>query len=289
MPRILHALCRIVYGVIGVCCAVHRTRREGASVHPGPIRKTTMKLLLVEENPELSRWYADLLRAEHYTVDSVADGETADALLKLQRYDLVLLEMHLPRVGGKGVLIRLRRRGDNAPVMMLTAHGSIEDKVDCFDAGADDYLLKPFDTREFLARVKALTRRQGADKAASLRCGDLHYRSDTRQFRHNDTLLHLRRREHAILEALMLHQGRTVSKHTLMENVFSLDDEPSRDAIDIYIHRLRKHLAHTSAQILTLRGLGYILRVKDAALADHDLADDERGAVQPTFEQAHER
>lgn len=227
-----------------------------------------MKLLLIEENPQFAHWFVELLRGQRYTVDSVSDGESADSLLKLQRYDLVLLEMNLPRMSGKSVLARLRRRGDNAAVMMLTAHASIEDKVDCFDAGADDYLVKPFDTRELLARVKALIRRQGTDKAACLTCGDLHYRSDTRQFCHNDTALNLRRREHAILESLMLHQGRTVSKQALMESVFSLEDEPSRDAIDIYIHRLRKHLAHSTAQILTLRGLGYILRAKDAALVD---------------------
>lgn len=243
-----------------------------------------MKLLLIEENPQYARWFIELLRAQRYTVDSVGDGESADSLLKLQRYDLVLLEMNLPGMSGKSVLLRLRRRGDNAAVMMLTARGSIEDKVDCFDAGADDYLVKPFDTRELLARVKALIRRQGADKAACLSCGDLHYRSDTRQFRRNETPLNLRRREHSILEALMLHQGRTVSKHALMENVFSLDDEPSRDAIDIYIHRLRKHLAHSSAQILTLRGLGYILREKDAALVDHG----ECGAAQPELMPARE-
>ncbi|RAR61288.1 winged helix family two component transcriptional regulator [Paraburkholderia unamae] len=240
-----------------------------------------MKLLLVEENVELGRWLCGLLREENFTVDWMADGEAADSLLKTQRYDLVIIEMHLPRMSGKTVLTRLRRRQDNIPVMMMTVHGSIEDKVDCFEAGADDYLVRPFDTRELLARIKALIRRQFADRSARLTCGDLHYRSDTREFRHNDTRLGLRRREHAILEALMLHQGRTVSKHTLMENIFGLDDEPSRDAIDIYIHRLRKHLAPSSAQILTLRGIGYILRARDAPLCEP--------TAEPTLQAAHER
>jgi len=223
-----------------------------------------MKLLLVEDNVELSHWIVNLLRAENFAVDCVLDGESADSVLTTQRYDVVLLDMRLPRMSGKDVLARLRRRRDNVPVLMLTAHGSIDDKVDCFSAGADDYVVKPFDGRELVARIKALIRRQLSDKSGWLMCGDLQYISDTREFRHSDVPLGLRRREHAILETLMLRQGKTVSKTTLMDSVFGLDDEPSADAIDIYIHRLRKHLAGSSAQIMTLRGLGYILRTRDA-------------------------
>jgi two-component system response regulator TctD len=219
-----------------------------------------MKLLLVEDNVELSHWIVNLLRAENFVVDCVADGENAEVVLTTQSYDVVLLDMRLPRMSGKDVLARLRRRGDNVPVLMLTAHGSIDDKVNCFSAGADDYVVKPFDARELVARIKALIRRQSGEKAARLTCGDLQYLSDTREFHHNDSPLALRRREHMILETLMLRQGKTVSKVALMESIFSLDDEPSADAIDIYIHRLRKHLATSSAQIMTLRGLGYILR-----------------------------
>lgn len=224
-----------------------------------------MKLLLVEDSADLAHWIVNLLRSENFAVDCAPDGETADAILATQRYDVVLLDMRLPRMSGKDVLARLRRRGDNAPVLMLTAHGSIDDKVDCFSAGADDYVVKPFDARELVARIKALIRRQSGGKAKSLVCGDLHYNTDTREFSHNDVPLALRRREHAILETLMLRQGKTVSKTDLMESVYSLEDEASTDAIDIYIHRLRKHLASSSAQIMTLRGLGYILRTKDGA------------------------
>ncbi|KLU20591.1 transcriptional regulator [Caballeronia mineralivorans PML1(12)] len=223
-----------------------------------------MKLLLVEDNAELSRLVVNLLRDENFAVDCVPDGERANMVLTAQRYDAVLLDIRLPGMDGKEVLARLRRRGDKVPVLMLTAHDSTDDKVDCFSAGADDYLVKPFDARELLARVKALIRRQSGDMSVGLICGDLQYISDTREFRHNNTPLLLRGREHTILETLMLRQGKTVSKATLMESMFSLDDEPSADAIDIYIHRLRKHLSMSSAQIKTLRGLGYILRCKDA-------------------------
>ncbi|AJZ56561.1 hypothetical protein OI25_7660 [Paraburkholderia fungorum] len=224
-----------------------------------------MKLLLVDDNAELARWIVNLLRAENFVIDCVGDGESADRVLRTQRYEAVLLDIRLPGMDGKEVLARLRRRGDNMPVLMLTANGSTDEKVDCFSAGADDYVVKPFDARELVARIKALIRRQADAMSGCLVCGDLQYIPDTRDFCHNNQPLALRPREHTILEALMLKQGKTVSKTTLMESVFSLDDEPSADAIDIYIHRLRRHLAPSSAQIITLRGLGYILRSRDAA------------------------
>ena len=185
--------------------------------------------------------------------------------MKAQCYDVVLLDIKLPGMKGKEVLARLRRRGDKVPVVILTAYGSTDDKVDCFSAGADDYVVKPFDARELVARIKALIRRQAGAMSACLVCGDLQYIPDTRDFRHNDQPLALRPREHTILETLMLRQGKTVSKTALMESVFSLDDEPSADAIELYIHRLRRRLALSSAQIMTLRGLGYILRSSDTA------------------------
>jgi two-component system, OmpR family, response regulator TctD len=222
-----------------------------------------MKLLLVEDNPELAHWIVHLLRAESFVVDHVPDAEHAEYILANQSYDVALLDMRLPSMSGKELLMRLRRRGDSIPVLMLSAHGSIGDKLDCFAAGADDYVIKPFDARELVARIKALVRRRCAEKAVALVCGDLHYAFATREFRLSDTPFVLRRREHAILEALMLRQGKTVSKAMLVESIYSLDDTPSADAIDIYIHRLRKHLAESSAQIMTLRGLGYILRARD--------------------------
>ncbi|CAE6856968.1 MULTISPECIES: response regulator [Paraburkholderia] len=224
-----------------------------------------MKLLLVEDNAELAHWIVNLLRRENFAIDCVSDGESADRVLAAQCYDVVLLDIRLPRMDGKEVLARLRRRGDKVPVLMLTAHDSTDDKVDCFSAGADDYVVKPFDARELVARIKALIRRQSGAMSACLVCGDLEYLPDTREFRHKGTPLILRPREHTILETLMLRQGKTVSKVALMESMFTLDEEPSADAIDIYIHRLRKHLCMSSAQITTLRGLGYILRSNDTA------------------------
>ncbi|SAK67751.1 response regulator protein [Caballeronia fortuita] len=222
-----------------------------------------MKLLLVEDNAELAHWIVNLLKAESFVVDHVSNAECAVSMLNHQGYDVLLLDMRLPAMSGKELLGRLRRRGDTVPVLMLTAHGSIEDKVECFAAGADDFVVKPFDARELVARIKALVRRQSAQKAIALVCGQLHYEFDSREFSYGGVPLTLRRREHAILEALILRQGKTVSKSMLMESIFSLDDVASADAIDIYIHRLRKRLAGGNAQIMTLRGLGYILRARD--------------------------
>jgi DNA-binding response OmpR family regulator len=262
MQPLIRALCRFVsYGV-------RRAHHDAPSTEPLQARDKTMKLLLVENNVDLARWLVAQLRAANFTVDWLADGESADSLMQTQHYDLVLLEMHLPHMTGKTVLTRLRRRHDTIPVLIMTVHSSIDDKVACFEAGADDYLVRPFDTRELLARIKVLIRRQFPNRNIRLSCGDLHYRSDTREFRRNDTRLALRPREHGVLEALMLNQGKTVSKQALMESIFGLDDDPSRDAIDTYIHRLRKHLAHSGAQILTMRGIGYILCAKDAALCE---------------------
>ncbi|SAK86179.1 response regulator protein [Caballeronia catudaia] len=221
-----------------------------------------MKLLLVDDNAELSEWLVRLLKAEGFVIDYVPDAERAEAMLQQPGYDVVLLDIRLPSMSGKDLLARLRRRGKNMPVLMLTAHGSVDDKVDCFNAGADDYVVKPVDVRELVARIKALVRRQTGQHDSELTCGDLYYRFDTREFCLHDEILSLRRREHAILEALMLRQGKTVSKAMLVDSISSLDDAPSDDAIDIYIHRLRKHLSSSSAQIMTLRGLGYVLRTR---------------------------
>ncbi|MCC8392768.1 response regulator [Paraburkholderia sp. MMS20-SJTR3] len=227
-----------------------------------------MKLLLVEDDADLARWVMNLMQVEQFSVDWAQNGECAETLLGLQCYEAVLLDLRLPGMSGKELLARLRRKRDNVPVLMLTANGSTDDKVACFSCGADDYVVKPFDARELVARIKALIRRQAAGESGQAsECGDLRYLFDSREFVLQNERLPLRRREHAILEALILRQGKTVSKATLMDKVFTLEEEQSADAIDIYIHRLRKHLAASSAKIMTLRGLGYILREEQSCEA----------------------
>ncbi|MFC5474075.1 response regulator [Paraherbaspirillum soli] len=222
-----------------------------------------MKLLLIEDNPPLAHWLTKILKEDKFTVDVATDGEAADRVLQSENYDVVLLDLLLPKMNGKSVLRRLRERHNNVPVMILTASGSIDEKVDCLGAGADDYLVKPFEVRELVARIKALIRRQTPGKTAEMHCGNLRYDSNTRQFSVGEQLLALPGREHDVLEILMLKQGKTVSKTALMDGIFGLDEEPSADAIEIYIHRLRKKLEHCQAAIMTLRGLGYLLKKKD--------------------------
>lgn len=222
-----------------------------------------MKLLLIEDNPPLALWLTRILKEEKFTVDVAADGAAADQVLQSENYDAVLLDLMLPKMNGKNVLRRLRERHNNVPVMILTASGSIDEKVDCLGSGADDYLVKPFEVRELVARIKALIRRQSPDKATEMHCADLAYNSNTRQFSIEGKILTLPAREHDVLEILMLKQGKTVSKNALVNGIFGLGDEPSADAIEIYVHRLRKKLEHSQAAIMTLRGLGYLLKKRD--------------------------
>ncbi|MBP0590544.1 response regulator [Paraburkholderia sp. LEh10] len=222
-----------------------------------------MKLLLIEDNPTLSHWLARMLEQDSFALDAVQDGEAADRLLRMNRYDVVLLDLNLPRLSGKNVLRRLRQRGDATPVMILTASGSIDEKVELLGAGADDYLVKPFEVRELIARVKVMIRRQTAATANEVSCGDLVFDIDTRQFTLKGAPLNVTPRERSVLETLILRMGKTVSKAALMDSVVTHDDQPSEDALEIYVSRLRKKLDGSSAAIVTLRGLGYLLRKKD--------------------------
>ena len=205
-----------------------------------------MKLLLIEDNLELSHWLARLLREQDFVVDEVGDGAAADMQLRQARYDLVLLDLNIPQLSGKGVLRRLRERGDGVPVLILTASASLDQKVLCLEIGADDYMVKPIEGRELVARIKALVRRQLPGRANEIRCGDLTYDLQTRQFALAGAPLGLPPRERALLDGL-----------------FELDDEAGVDALELYVHRLRKKLEASQARIITLRGVGYLLRVKE--------------------------
>jgi two-component system, OmpR family, response regulator TctD len=224
-----------------------------------------MNLLLVDDDPELAQWIAPLLAAASFATDHARDADQALVLLGSRRYDAVLLDPHPPGISGTALLTRLRLGARTVPVIVTTASDSIDDKIECLGGGADDYVVKPFDVRELIARLQAVIRRHVTAGSAELTCGPLAYSRESRQFALAGVPLTLRRREHSLLEALMLKRGRTVTKSALMHNVFSRDDDPSADAIDIYIHRLRRHLAATDVEILTLRGLGYVMRCREQA------------------------
>jgi DNA-binding response OmpR family regulator len=218
-----------------------------------------MRLLLVEDNLELSRWLLTVLQREGFALDEVHDAEAANLLLNEGRYDAVLLDLKLPHASGQSVLRRLRRQRNQTPVLVITASDSLDMKVECLETGADDYLVKPFEIRELVARLKALIRRHGGSAAPSLVCADLVYDTNTRQFQLGGQPLALPPREHGLLEALLMNQGHTLSKAHLMQNVFGPGSEAGEDALEIYVHRLRRKLEASQAAIVTLRGLGYLL------------------------------
>jgi two-component system response regulator TctD len=223
-----------------------------------------MRILLVEDHPQLAESVAQALRAAGWTVDLLNDGVAADLALSTEDYALAILDVGLPRLDGFQVLSRLRKRGKTLPVLMLTARGEVTDRVHGLNLGADDYLAKPFELSELEARVKALLRRSVAAGERQQNCGPLIYDLDARRFTLNQQALTLTSREQAVLEALITRPGRVMSKDQLAAQVFGLDEDASADAIEIYIHRLRKKLEGSSVRIVTFRGLGYLLEAADA-------------------------
>lgn len=218
-----------------------------------------MRILLVEDHPQLAASVVQLLKGAGWTVDLLHDGVVADLALSSEDYALVILDVGLPRMDGFEVLARLRGRGKTVPVLMLTARSEVKDRVHGLNLGADDYLAKPFELSELEARVKALLRRSVLGGGQQLCCGDLVYDLDTRRFTLLGQSLNLTSREQAVLEAMISRPGRVMSKEQLASQVFGLNEDASADAIEIYVHRLRKKLEGGSVGIVTFRGLGYLL------------------------------
>ena len=224
-----------------------------------------MRILLVEDSRQLSDWLAKALRKDHYTVDCVYDGEDADQALKTEPYALVILDLSLPGMGGMEVLRRLRARGNAVPVLILTANASVAGRVSGLDTGADDYLAKPFDLGELEARIRAQLRRASNQRSPMVELGALSFDSISRQFTLAGASLSLTPRERAVLETLLQRVGRPVAKAALAESVFGFEDEANPNAIEIYVHRVRKKLQGSGVGIATLRGLGYVLRQHNEA------------------------
>ncbi|WP_462381734.1 response regulator [Pseudomonas sp. Marseille-QA0892] len=223
-----------------------------------------MRILLAEDHPPLAESVAKALKAAGLSVDVLQDGVAADLALTSEEYALAILDVGLPRLDGFQVLSRLRDRGKTLPVLMLTARADVKDRVHGLNLGADDYLAKPFELTELEARVKALLRRSVLGGEQSQRCGSLTYELGTRRFMLGEQALSLTSREQAVLEALIARPGRVMSKEQLASQVFGLDEEASPDAIEIYVHRLRKKIEGHDIRIVTFRGLGYLLEQVDA-------------------------
>lgn len=218
-----------------------------------------MRVLLAEDDPVIADGLMHSLRKSGCAVDHVTNGADADAVLARQEFDLLVLDLGLPKMSGLDVLRRLRARKNALPVLILTAQDGVQDRVAGLDAGADDYMTKPFALPELEARIRALVRR-GTGNPTGISLGPLTYSQKERVARVNGELLDLSAREMALLEVLLLRAGRVVSKDQLVEQLCGWDEEVSSNAIEVYIHRLRKKLEPGGIQITTLRGLGYSLQ-----------------------------
>jgi len=219
-----------------------------------------MKILVVEDNEKLASFLTRALAEEGYTVDRVVDGATAVQQAQVIAYDLILLDWMLPKLDGLSVCRTLRAGGSAAPILLLTARSETAEKVLGLDAGADDYLTKPFDLSELLARVRACIRRRGTE--ALLRVGPLVIERSTRVARLEAKTLDLTPREFALLSYLAREAGRIVPRTELLSKVWETNFDPSSNVVDVHIRNLREKLDAHAALLETVRGVGYRLRAE---------------------------
>ena len=216
-----------------------------------------MRLLLVEDDTMIGESVLDLLRAEHYAVDWVKDGEMADTALRSQTYDLVLLDLGLPRRDGLSVLRAMRARKERIPVLIATARDSVRQRIEGLDAGADDYVLKPYDLDELLARIRALVRRAAGRAEPVYEHKGVTINPASREVTVGDQPVVLSAREWAVLEPLIARPGLVLSRAQLEEKLYGWKDEISSNAVEVYIHGLRKKLG--AELIQNVRGVGYMV------------------------------
>lgn len=227
-----------------------------------------MRILLVEDEPRAAQVLSKGLRERAYAVDVARDGERALYQLAIGEYDLVVLDVGLPRKDGFAVCRQLRAEGSNVPVLMLTARDAVEARIDGLDSGADDYLTKPFDFLELLARVRALLRRRHRPLTpAVLRVGGLELDTRARRVSRAGEVVQLSAREYALLEYLFLHAETVVGRATLTEHVWEAAEEPASNAIDVCVRRVRRKIDRRSqpSLIVTRRGEGYMLSAASQA------------------------
>ncbi|MDZ7866839.1 response regulator transcription factor [Acidovorax sp.] len=216
-----------------------------------------MRLLLVEDDPMIGEAVQDLLRAEHYAVDWVRDGDAADTALRANAYDLVMLDLGLPKRDGIALLRDLRTRKDRTPVLVATARDAVAQRIEGLDAGADDYVLKPYDLDELLARIRALLRRASGRAEPVYEHKGVSINPSTREASVNGVPVVLSGREWAVLEPLLARPGLVLSRQQLEDKLYGWGDEVSSNAVEVYIHGLRKKLGPDI--LLNVRGVGYLV------------------------------
>jgi len=220
-------------------------------------RQLSMRILIVEDEPDLLRALAQALREEGYAIDTATDGE--DGLFKAEswEYDAIVLDVMLPKIDGWEVLRRLRKTKKN-PVLMLTARDQSRDRVRGLDTGADDYVVKPFDLPELLARLRALIRRTANQTRAAIEIGEIVIDTAARNIKHAGEPVSLTAREYALVEYLALHRGEVITRTALYEHLFDENDSTLSNLLDVHVSNLRKKLGKDFIQ--TLRGVGYMVR-----------------------------
>jgi DNA-binding response OmpR family regulator len=238
-----------------------------------------MKVLVVEDDRKVAGFIEQGLREEGYVVDMAADGDEATMLAHVYDYDIILLDVVLPKKNGFQVATELRREGRNVPILMLTSRDSVEDVVRGLDAGADDYLPKPFHFEELLARMRALARRGGAERLEVLRFGSIAMDRLRHVAKVDDHVLDLTAKEFQLLEYFLLHPEEVVRRTTLLEKVWDMHFDPESNVVDVHVGNLRRKLRHypIGQQIETIRGVGFSLR-HAAPSGDGDPAAASKGA-----------
>ena len=224
-----------------------------------------MRVLLVEDEPRMASVIAKGLREHTYAVDIAIDGNAALYQVSINDYDLIILDVLLPGRDGFAVCREIRGRGNSTPVLMLTARAAIDDRVEGFEAGADDYLTKPFSFRELLARVKALLRRETRLRPDVLQVGDLVIDSGSHRVSRANREVTLTAKEYALLEYLAQHMGQLVSRADIATHVWDDSFDPFSNTIEVYMNRLRKKIDgdHSTKLLHTRRGEGYILEARN--------------------------
>lgn len=222
-----------------------------------------MRIVIIEDNESVAKGIAYVLRDTGHAVDLIHDGAAADEFLQQDGADLIVLDINLPGMNGIEVLRRMRLRGDKRPVLILTARSSTDERIAGLDAGADDYLIKPFEMAELEARIRALARRRDIPVIQSISVGPLSFDAQRRQLNGPDGEIELPRREMSVFESMVLLQGRTVSKSQLLDRVYGTGTDVDDTVVEVYISRLRKRLKPYGVAIKVRRGLGYQLQVDE--------------------------
>ncbi len=221
-----------------------------------------MRVLVVEDEKKTASFIRKALRAEGFAVDVCQDGEAALQLVETTPYDALVLDIMLPGRDGLSVLRQMRERRNGTPVLLLSARGEVNERVEGLDAGADDYLPKPFALAELIARVRAMGRRAGEGRASVLQLADLALDTVTRVARRGGTTIELTAREYRLLEFLMRSAGRICGRMTILEKVWDYDFDPGTNLVDVYVRRLREKIDSSFEPRLlhTVRGVGYVMR-----------------------------